>query len=1035
MLRIQIEYQWQMHSPVLRCFVDASGLRRFSLPTSNLFSPCHITNAVPLAYFCKWRHGFARRKTIIVSSGISQRTQRRNYSAALAKVSFNSDLPASSEELSRRRLRPNKWIALLEPYLPPDLRNDPYHGGTQNAESIHNVASIVSKARERLHGGLDLLSYLGVCQKRWRAVIWLVKALSRSYPHHFVEKQKLETLQAPQWKCDLDLETLTDAPIWADDIVKPLSYKFSLKSLDNQNRAPTDRHKIDLDREIIGQIWQSVACMIIQAADYPLGHSQSKIIMSHVLEILAHLHHIDSFPPSIYQYNPPADRSVPHKPPTLSLLSSQIMTILSDTAWRAREAESASETMPYEMSKDNKEKEKRHWIADVELRLPELSHGIWLELILWSCIEMGWISEATWIVGVINKRSHDPSLRWSVIRWDSISYQEAPKMGWNMRLYKDYQLISFQHIFGRISGVGIGENPISIDMHPRTLSREVIMVLIDGIINYLPNPKKRKYNIRKAQESILICESLLNTEGQEGDPEILDSVVLRLLDLEGSAVLRTPDLLEEVLRLSSKEFRLFAAPSWFNGLADEGSSSNSAIRLGLIHQLLYSFARVDLVHGALKSFKMTQSVIDIGNRQRLKHFLTSKTQPTQMGDQASLEQTDTSKFEIRQICAFPLPGHVLVAFLEFIMRAELWELGKWLFYSDDVDGPLIHSKLYSDDRLQSVFLRFATATADAQMMIRVTESFKAPLSQPILRALLHCQVAVDRWSSVQDLLIYFRDEPGMSWDASDAMSIATGILRMERSNLKADDPNSADISLAFSILQRLISGEFNSANSRTFRADVTQYREMIQIGRILRKIPGKLSTLKSKYFGCTERFCAPVDISVEAFNLLMKCLVDCRGCVAGKELWDMWCRGVGPTYRRLKARHNENSEVEPVIDPNLQTLRIVLQPIIIQACVNAADKGMQVKKTAAQYQRSTILKTDAQGLQTIENIDVSVAGLEHAIFLPQPQREVLQWGLRMYRKFGLTEEDLGAEISRHLVPQSTADESVATSEEVAVLSE
>lgn len=1018
----------------------ASGLYKSCLLTSTFFSPRNVAKFPTSARLrVRGRASLVRCDTSIATSRASESGQQRSYFATKSNVPSKLDLLTSLGEPPRRRRDPSKWVALLEPYLPPDLRHDSVSGEVRIVKPIHDVLAIISQARESPYGGLDLLSYLGVCQKRWKAVIWLVKALSDFYQHYTELEEELGRLRAPQWKYDfLDLETLTSAPIWADDIVKPLGGSIRLKDLKGQKVALMDGRKIDVGREVIGQIWRSAASIILQAADSPLGDYTSKIIMSHALEILAHLHHINAFPHSIYQYNPPADPSVPHKPPTLALLSSQMMAILSDTAWRAQAFENSSEKNWNETS--GYDGEKRRWgsVTDQDFHVPELSHGIWLDLILWSCIEGGWISEAAWIVGLIDRRKNNSSLSWSVVRWDSIMSQITPEMGWNTRFNLDYQRYGVQQLAMGIPSAGEGEQPCSIKIPPRTLSYEVIMVLIDGLVSNSPNIRNREDSIQRLQESIGVCKALLETDGQNFDSQIIDSAILRLLDLENSAITRTPELLEEVLRLSSEEIQSFLHPNPVSASVDERTTSNSAIGLGLIHQMLYCFARLNLVHGALRSFKMTQDVVDTYSQQRLRDFLVEgKLQPLFMGGSSSSEdaneysKVETSEFGFQTPFAFRLPGHALVAFIDFIIRAELWELGKWLFYSDDVDGPTIPSILCSDPRFQPVVLRFATATADAQLLISVTERLKAPLSQPVLRALLHCQVAVGKWDSVQELLSYFRDEPGMHWDASDAMSLAAGILRMERSMPKSDRSTSEEVSLPFSILQKLISGEFNSTYSRALFPDLTQFRLMNQISRILRKIPGKLSTLKSQYFEGTERVCAPINIPVEAFNILIKCIVDCRGSIAGKELWDMWCQDVGPPPKSRKVRRTEDAELEQIIQPDLQTLRIILQPII-RSCISAENMRTHAEDSSLKKKISKSPKTEAHRLPSISDLNMSAKELGKADSLSQPEREIFQWGMLMYQRFGLTEEHLRAEVARHLLPWQLANKSAAMSQEPAV---
>lgn len=1038
MLLAKVDVQWQMRSSRTRCLVNPPGISKSFPIISTFFSPQYIAARFESVHVrTSGRSGLGRCHSSTVSIRDSQSTRQVNDPATNPSVSFDLDPLISPRKPSRWRQDPLRWARLLERYLPLDLRNDSNYGKVKGIKPIRGVSVILSKARNGDDGGLDLLSYLGVDQKRWKAVIWLIKSMSSSYLQYSTTKEEQERLQISPWKHDsLDLEMLTRDAIWADDIIEPLSGKISFENPRDKKQVFMDDYEINRDREMIGQIWQSTASMILGAADNPLGDTKSNVIMSHVFEILAHLHHINAFPSSIYDYNPPADPFVPHKPPTLSLLSSQIMVILSDTVWRAQEHELLSDTEWHQTTKYDREEKHRGLMANADFHLPELSHGIWLDLVLWACVEGGWISEAAWIVSAIDSRKFDPKFNWSVLRWDSIQQQQQqtiPKMDWRMRLRLETQRFGTHQLTGGIPKPGEGIQPHSINIPPRTLSYEVIAVLIDGLIINSSKIKNRAGIIRRTQKSISMCKNLLETDGQILDPQVINSAIFRLVGSEGSAIPRTPELLEEILCLSCEEARAFISPNSVTVSVDQGFTTDSAIRLGLIHQLLYCFSRLDFVHGALRSFQMAQDEVDRCSQQRLKNFFEGKSpflllgNPLASEDENEYSIEEASKIEILTPFVFRLPGYVSVAFLEFVIRAELWDLGKWLFYSDDVDGPTIPSKIFNNSHLQPAVLRFATATADSQLLVKVTEKLKAPLSQSVLRALLHCQVAVGKWDSVRDLLSYFRDEPGMQWDASDAMSIATSILRLEPSVQRSDLGKSGDVSPAFGILQSLISGEFNDIYSRARLPDLTQLRLTIQIDRILRKLPGKLSTLKTQYCGDTERSSTPVDISVEAFNMLMKCIVDCRGSIAGKELWDMWCREAGPPPPRSRGTsHVENLEPEQVIRPNLQTLRIILLPIM-QSYVNTEDMSLPTHESILKKKVVKPPETKAQKSPSIRNLETSASGPGKASPLSEAELKILKWGITMYRKLGITEKHLRAEIAPHLLRLQIADKCVAIS--------
>ena len=523
MLLAKVDFQWQMRSTGTRYFVNPPGTSQsFSIAStfSSLYTIAGRFKSVHVR--ATGRFGLGRCFSSTVSIRDSQSTQQWNDPATKPNLSFDLDLLISARKPARKPARwykdPLRWTRLLEPYLPPGLRNDSSCYRVQGIKPINGVSVILSRARNVDYGGLDLLSYLGVDQKRWKAVIWLIKSMSSSYLQYSIAKEEQKGLQVSPWKLDsLDLEMLTRDAIWADDIIKPLGGKISLENSRDKNQIFVDDYEMNIDRGIIGQIWQSTASMILQAADNRLGDTKSNVIMSHVFEILAHLHHINAFPPSIYDYNPPADPFVPHKPPTLSLLSSQIMAILSDTVWRAQEHELLSDMEWHQITKYDREKRHQGLMAHPGFHFPELSHGIWLDLILWACIEGGWISEAAWIVSAIDSRKHDSNCNWSVLRWDSVQQQQQtiPKMDWRMRVRLETQRFGVHQLTDSIPIPGEGMQPHSINIPPRTLSYEVIAVLIDGlIINSSSNIKNRAKAIRRTQKYISMCKNLLKTEDQ-----------------------------------------------------------------------------------------------------------------------------------------------------------------------------------------------------------------------------------------------------------------------------------------------------------------------------------------------------------------------------------------------------------------------------------------------------------------------------------------------------------------------------------------
>ena len=112
--------------------------------------------------------------------------------------------------------------------------------------------------------------------------------------------------------------------------------------------------------------------MILQAADRSAEDPDYTVIMSHVFLILGHLHRINAFPDSIYNYAPPVDSTVLQRPPTLHLLSRRIMSTLSDIEWGLKWKEMTTDALSqgFELPK-----------ASVQPKIREFGPELWLELV------------------------------------------------------------------------------------------------------------------------------------------------------------------------------------------------------------------------------------------------------------------------------------------------------------------------------------------------------------------------------------------------------------------------------------------------------------------------------------------------------------------------------------------------------------------------------------------------------------------------------------------------------------------------------
>jgi len=164
-----------------------------------------------------------------------------------------------------------------------------------------------------------------------------------------------------------------------------------------------------IGHDVLGGIWQSIGKMIIADS------ARNTAITPEILEMLAMMHHRGIMPDSLYRYNPPEDRSALRPPPTLHLLSSQILTSLSDAAWRAHEKCVLDEAK----ANGGLDTSNRPEIPGsmYRVRVSGLTHEVWLELVLWACLHGGWTVHGAAILEDLPKHKPDA---WSALSWREI---------------------------------------------------------------------------------------------------------------------------------------------------------------------------------------------------------------------------------------------------------------------------------------------------------------------------------------------------------------------------------------------------------------------------------------------------------------------------------------------------------------------------------------------------------------------------------------------------------------------------------------
>lgn len=982
-------------SPALRGFVHAFNRPNSSKSTEII--PGFLVPAIDQqCTIPKWtqrlKYQGSRRHASIAAS------QYSNENSVDSRFYSKRALPLEVEGLvsSPRRLNPPAWAAAIESYLPMNLRlkvenvaEEVIHH--EDLRPIQTLPEVLSMARS--YCKVDLLSYIGVYQERWKVVIWLVKAMMENYPGHRKTEEKLSQLPPLLWRtAGQSLDEVTENAIQVDihepsDVSPEHNGCYGRLSL-NQYTWPYKSDRWDdphiLGRKSLGQIWQSLGTMILQAADRPAESSSYSVIMTHVFQVLGHLHRINAFPDSIYNYPPPTDPTVLQRPPTLHLLSRRIMSTLSDVEWGIQWEETITKAMSqgYDLPK-----------ASVQPKIREFGPELWLDLILWACVEGGWVSEGARIVIEMERRMTSKDTRWSTISWPEICERKAPKLDWTSILRFEIDKTRLNQVGG--IGIATGTNS-HVEMGTRTVSREVVLALIDGLFND-PQSTAEGLGMTAAElrRNLIACKSLLDRNHPELDGSFMDAAILRVFE-SCENVKEQPGSLNRFLDLRSTELRQATRNIGTKNSALDQEIDDYAAVLGLRHRNLHRFSIDGNLQGSLQTFRKIQSTIDTRREAKILAFAHELNERLRRDDNVSDLIGDKEDY-VALIQPPQIPLSALAAFIDLITNGRLFDLGQWLLLNEDIDGGLVDPALYSDQNLQPALLRFGTATSDSHLLTKLLVRLETPLSEPVVHALLRFQVVLGKWTAVEELLEYLKNAPDMAWKPSDATTIAKAILQLEHE--PSDNANLDSVPRALTLVQNLVNGKYNfKADPSQLIPDFSQTRMANQLGRILQTLPGSLSKITTRPAGEDLRAHASADVTPNAFNIILETMVDRYGSLAGKKLWGQWCRAPNIRKRKQQSRPSLGGR-ERVVTPTLYMLRSVLRPVLeTRRALHAAMKEEIIE--ARKSKTATSKKEE----------DLTVVAANEKFRLGDEDQKILDWGIDMYKRFGLSHAEINGEI-------------------------
>ncbi|KAG9192925.1 hypothetical protein G6011_11659 [Alternaria panax] len=752
------------------------------------------------------------------------------------------------------------WLEAIEPFLPSHLRQETSDKPEKPTTSL-DFALLVNKAQD---ASIDILGYLGVEVGKWQTVIWIVKKLtedgkrSQDLTAH-LEQYANAILQGEEHR---SLKELTESPLRLQRTYP--NRKLQL-TLDDMTSAPESiRYSHAIVKQALGQLWRSLANMIMAAAEQSSGEQDT--IMPHVLEMIAYLHHLGLMPDSVYTYRNPQDKHAFQQPPTLHMLSSKILTALSDATWNAHEA-----SVKTAKDRANAQYFLGHEIpgSRYKVKVTEVSPELWLELVLWSCLHGGWTLDGTAILEKLAAKEGQHS--WALISWREIMEAEqkktpAPTTAWGLFPMN-------------------GDAAASAEDRAktrRTISSEIVTGFVDGLVDQMRlGVGARGATPESLVASIKTLKGFLDKNNLSLGSSAWDSVMARLIESGGFVPEKRPELLLRVFEL---------APGFGGevGAANASASANTevpyffeptTIPLSFLHRAMRAFISNGDIKGAMTTLSMLQEYTDDNKQKSVQEFFNFlRNSPQLRPDQpftSHLPPVEFPAFDIK----LPLP--LLARLLDLVTESKQYDLGRWLLFSEDLDGPLIDRELQIHRNISASVVRFGTMAGENELVLDIVKKVGAwnekyqqhRMPAEILTALLCAQIKLRRWDSVRGMQKYVEETATFRPRPIIISSFAAELLRT------SIGPEDVKVSA-----------------QDTFTGLLFAWENMI-----LRNIRDELyctlsimSTVDHEWKAYCARFLAfssriAVSLSTDDFNRILSGVLDGYGSAKGKAMVDFWC--------------------------------------------------------------------------------------------------------------------------------------------------
>ncbi|OJD18095.1 hypothetical protein AJ78_01867 [Emergomyces pasteurianus Ep9510] len=889
-----------------------------------------------------------------------------NSAATLLVRSWNPGRPIPGPH--DEKTNPSRWISELERYLPSELcentKVDYYLGKRPESEKCLAILDLLDHARSPDSLGCDLLAYLGVKLGRWSAVHAIVNRLLDNAEE---AEKRLSSLRKGSLPSNLDwvslgcFDTMTGdecSKLQAPGILKSED-QVSLNSIDLYNDGPRVTSRMGEKFTRIGtmeELWPALGSIVLEAADLP--PEELRTAMFYFYRIVARLHHLDYIPHGVYKYSKSQDSERLNRgTPAMHLLSSHIMNVLSDAVWVGNEIDTAAFALATG----------KHVSAATKYKIQvrPLGPEIWLEFILWCCVEGGFNIEGSWILKQLATRKS----RWFVESFASHSINLDSVTSSKIDRYDTWTSCACG---SKSANVNESHGPF-VGLGRRTISSEVVTSMMDGLNNCV---KVGVGHRGVYHTSILDYMKSLVQLLKENDiflkPRDVDHLIVRMMEARGVVPEVDPKSFEHLLKLASN------IP---NPLPEESLEANahphpldrSGVVLGLNHYILDAYANTGHVYRSRRVLERLNTVKHTEKADIEHRFLKEFTGSPAM---AQLDDTATVQEVPQAISSIPGPNantasltgfssSSLSRLLDFSISPGAHDIARHLLFTDGDERATVPRECYSDDLLAPAIIRYATAIKDEKLLSTVAEDLPLPWSIPVIKAFFGYAIQCHDWDRINEILLHLQNTQwtkGNSWGSEEVAYLAAAIIRLdEQSSTGVLKPN--PLTKSGEILTKLLQGEFNPTPNYS-EGDTKYYEAMLfQFLRIFKSIRGTISDICQKVNPqWTAKQAPAVNIPSSAFNKILSAIVETRGSEAGKRLYHLWCidrpstntklggnvklRSTARTPERLRGIGHQvvDLQLEPgqyskFVQPSLQTVRIIARAMVRELHASRTSGG------------------------------------------------------------------------------------------------